>query len=402
MWLELIIVVVSWAVVAHQWRRQRVPPLPRVRPVPPHPSRIPSLVSIILPARNEGTGIESCVRSLLAQDYPSFEIIAVDDCSEDDTRLILDRLAAADPRLRVIHGVPLPPGWMGKAHAIVQGYRAAQGDWLLFTDADTEHASWLLSGVMALLRDSPASVATVIASLRHPSHAVYLVQLAVLTCIRLLTDFRRLQEPRSRTSLVNGQYVIFAREAYEAIGTHAAVRHCSSTDVSLGYLAKLQGWMLLLLNGRDGLRTTMYRTVGQALHGWSRSAVNVAWTAFGRTWGSLALLAAMAAMGLFWVVPWMLVVRGVVDGEPVALQVGALQLVAGLSVMRLLGRGWWSAVKATLEMPASCLFFIAIGGAGLVRAWSRGGTVWKGRVVRTARGLPPWQPHAPRARGLEI
>jgi chlorobactene glucosyltransferase len=396
---DLITVVVFWGIVVHRWRRQCVPSLPRVPHLAPHPSIAAPLVSIILPARNEGAHIERCIRSLLAQDYPRFELIAVDDRSEDDTGLILDRLAAADHRLRAIHGAPLPAGWMGKAHAIVQGYRVARGDWLLFTDADTEHAPWLLSGVMALLRDSPAAFATVLGQQRHPSLGIYVANLAVFTYIFLVADRRGFQDPKSPQSLVNGQYVIFAREAYEAIGTHAAVRHYSSTDVSLGYLAKLQGWIPLLIDGRDSLVTTMYATLAEAFHGWSRSLVNGSWTALGRGLGSMALLAIVAVLWLLWVAPWVVVLRGLVAGDSVALAVGGLELLAGLTVLRLNSGQWRSAAGATIAMPASCLLLLAMGSVGLVRAWWRGGTVWKGRVVYTAQRLPPWRPNPPRARG---
>ena len=395
---DLIAVVVFWGIAVHRWRRQCVPAVPRVPRLVPHDFPGACLVSIILPARNEGAHIERCVRSLLAQDYPHIEVIAIDDRSEDDTGPILDRLAAADRRLTVIHGDPLPPGWMGKAHAIVQGYRLARGDWLLFTDADTEHAPWLLSEVMAVLRDSPAAFATVWARQRHPSLGVYLASLAVFTYIFLVTDRRSFHDPKSRHSLVNGQYMIFAREAYEAIGTHAAVRQYSSTDVSLGYLAKLQGWMALLLDGRDGLETTMYRTFSEAFQGWSRSLINGIWTALGRRLGSIALLAVMGGMWFLWVAPWIIVLRGLAAGDGVTVVVGSLQVLAGLAVMRLQSRTWGSALRDMIAMPAACVLFLATAGMGLARAWWRGGTVWKGRVIPTAQHLPPWQPQPPQAR----
>jgi chlorobactene glucosyltransferase len=126
---DLIAVAVFWVIVLHRWRRQCVPPLPRVSRSAPGSLTAAPLVSIILPARDEGDHIERCARSLLAQDYPNFEVIAVNDRSEDDTGPILDRLAEADRRLTVVHSAPLPSGWMGKAHAIVQGYQVARGAW---------------------------------------------------------------------------------------------------------------------------------------------------------------------------------------------------------------------------------------------------------------------------------
>lgn len=369
----------------------------RVRPLAEHPSGSSPFVSIILPARNEEDCIEACVRSLLAQDYERFEIIAVDDCSEDGTGAILARLAAEDDRLVVMQGTAVPPGWMGKAHAVVQGYRAARADWLLFTDADTVHAPWLLSAVMARLVGSHASFATALGWQRHPNRGIEVINLAVSTFVFLVTDLRSLEQSRSRASLVNGQYLIFTREAYEAVGTHVAVRRYSSTDLSLGYLAKLQGWMPLLLMAGDGLETTMYRSTREAFHGWSRSLVNAAWTALGQGIGSAALVAALVGMLAVWLAPWILIWHGLVAGDFVDVSIGALIVLAGLCLMRLRGRWWW-ALRAAAVMPVACLVLATMGSTGLARAWSRGGTIWKGRVVQTSHDLPPWQPRPPRAR----
>ena len=101
-------------------------------------------VSIIVPARNEAEHIEAALVSLLQLDYPDYEVIAVDDRSNDATGVILDRLAshwrahgeASDHRLKVLHVSDLPQGWLGKVHAMWKAAQQATGEWLLFTDAD--------------------------------------------------------------------------------------------------------------------------------------------------------------------------------------------------------------------------------------------------------------------------
>jgi cellulose synthase/poly-beta-1,6-N-acetylglucosamine synthase-like glycosyltransferase len=119
-WFEWIgIALLGWLALGYQRRREFPLPAIPAAPVPPPPD--PPLVSIIVPARNEAVSIEACLRSLLAQDYPRFELIVIDDCSDDGTGAIIDRLAQAEPRLRAVRGEPLPPGWMGKVHAIDQG-----------------------------------------------------------------------------------------------------------------------------------------------------------------------------------------------------------------------------------------------------------------------------------------
>ena len=93
--------------------------------------------------------MEAAARALLALDYPALEVVAVDDRSTDATGRILDRLAASDPRLRVRHVSDLPPGWLGKNHAMAEGAASATGDWLLFTDADVHFAPDALKRSMA-------------------------------------------------------------------------------------------------------------------------------------------------------------------------------------------------------------------------------------------------------------
>lgn len=389
-------VLIFWLIVWHRWSRQAGRPLPTVSAPNRSPLKNPPLVSIIVPARNEAHQITACVRSLLAQDYPRFEVIVVDDCSEDGTGALVAHLAETDARLTMVRGSPLPEGWMGKAHACYQGYCRAQGDWLLFTDADTEHASFLLSGVMAHMLDSGASFATVLARQRHPSFGVYLANLAAFTYIFMVVDPKGFTNPRSRQSLVNGQFLLFSQEAYEAIGTHAAVRHYSSTDVSLGYLAKLEGWVPLLIDGRRALQTTMYRRFSEAFLSWSRSLVNGIWTALGPSAGSLVLLTLTVGLCLFWIAPWLLWVRGLVSLNSTALLVSSLQIFAGLAVLRIARERWLVALRDGLLMPIAFLLFTAMVGVGLARAGMRRGTLWKGRLVQTAQRLPRWKPKAVR------
>jgi chlorobactene glucosyltransferase len=391
---DILGVLLFWSFVWYRWSRQRGLHIPAIHPGRYAPLSNPPLVSIVVPARNEAPHVATCIRSLLAQDYPNFEVIAVDDGSTDGTGALLADFAA-DPRLTVVQGAPLPDGWMGKAHACHQAYLRAKGEWLLFTDADTEHGSFLLSGAMAIVHRLGASVATVIGQQRHPSFGVYLVNLAVFTYIYLVIDFKNMADPRSRQSLVNGQYLLISRTVYEAIGTHAAVRSFSSTDVSIGYLAKLKGSVPMFLDAGSALQTTMYRSLPEAFHGWMRSTVNGSWTAAGPLAGSLGLLVLTVGLWLFWVDPWWRWLTGVSSGVVEQWLVSSLQIGAGFMLLRLHRSTWTQAGKDTLLMPWGYLLFTVIVVAGLVKAWVHGGTLWKGRVVRTGQRLPPWRPSAP-------
>src|ERR1044071_7930744 len=95
------------------------------------------LISVCVPARNEERNIRACVESILAQDYPNFEVIVLDDRSTDRTGEILSDLTSQENNLTIIHGTDLPKGWAGKPHALFQAAAIAGGEWLCFVDADT-------------------------------------------------------------------------------------------------------------------------------------------------------------------------------------------------------------------------------------------------------------------------
>ncbi len=123
------IAIVTWL---HNQHQMDVVVSPSPAPAEPAP-----LISVIVPARNEARNIRRCLDCLLAQTYPNFELIVLDDRSTDDTPAILRSYAAGEARLKVLPGAELPSGWAGKPHALSQAAQAAGGEWLCFVDADT-------------------------------------------------------------------------------------------------------------------------------------------------------------------------------------------------------------------------------------------------------------------------
>ena len=382
---DMIATLIPLLLFMRRWHRQRDVKLPQLPQGPPWQLPHAPLVSIVVPARNEAHQITACVQSLLNQDYPWFEVIVVDDCSEDDTEGVLARLAATDSRLTVVRGNPTPEGWLGKTHAICQGYQNAKGAWILFTDADTVHAPGLLPGMMTLLLHSSAACATVIGRYCVPTRGAYVGSLAWFTCGFLLLDPKRHNDPQSPVSWFNGQYILFFRETYDAIGTHAAVRAYSGDDEALGYLVKLHGYVPLLIDSGESLRITLYRTLLEAWQGWPRSVINSSWTMLGPGMGSVSLVILAAVMWLLWITPWVVGSRAVVRGDPMTFLATGCLFYAGFSVLYRVRSRWLPAVRDVVVMPLSTLLLTAMVGSGLVRAWRHGYTIWKGREVHTTR-----------------
>ena len=144
--------VILLVILSNIWitRRVRHHPAPAVFP----------MVSVLIPARNEERSIAGCVRSILAQDYPSFEVLVLDDQSSDGTRAILESIAVAHPALRILHGEPPPGNQVGKNWACSQLARQAQGELLLFTDADTLNRSGTLKTIVTALMGEQADLLT--------------------------------------------------------------------------------------------------------------------------------------------------------------------------------------------------------------------------------------------------
>ena len=172
-------------------------------------------MSAIIPAKDEETNLEACVRSVAGLDYPNLEILIVNDRSTDRTEEIARRLAAGDERIRVLTIDDLPAGWTGKTHALDRAAESARGRWLLFVDADTLHAPESLSIMMEFARSQQAALVTLLPELRCETFWEQVVQ--PVAGITLMQSFplHSVHDPRSRLAFANGQYILIERSAYD-------------------------------------------------------------------------------------------------------------------------------------------------------------------------------------------
>jgi glycosyltransferase involved in cell wall biosynthesis len=229
----------------------------------------PPAVSVIIPARNEEASLGTCLQSLVAQTGLAFEIIVVDDHSTDRTRDIAASFSSQ--RVRLIEAGPLPPGWTGKNNAVTAGARAASGPWLLFTDADTIHLPGSLARALTEARDNHAEMLSY-----SPEQIVQSFwEKAVMPVIfaELASTFRpkQVSDPNSPAAAANGQYILITREAYDAVGGHAAIASNLLEDVALARAVKQSGRNIFFRYGGDAVRTRMYRSFAQLREGWTKN-----------------------------------------------------------------------------------------------------------------------------------
>ncbi|MCX7669869.1 MAG: glycosyltransferase family 2 protein, partial [Anaerolineae bacterium] len=238
------------------------PRLTQTQPLAPGPQLPASSfrsVSILIPARNEAAVIGETVRRMLAQTYPRFELIVLDDGSTDGTAEVARAAAAGDARLRVIAGEALPSGWAGKNWACHQLAQAAQGDWLLFTDADTVWAPGALAAVVAEAERTRADLLTVWPTQITVTWAERLVvPLMALVVIGYLPVFMVHYTPWSPFAAANGQCLLFRRRAYEAIGGHAALKGDVLEDVKFARRIKAHRLRLRMADGNGLVSCRMY------------------------------------------------------------------------------------------------------------------------------------------------
>jgi chlorobactene glucosyltransferase len=345
------------------------------------------LISVIVPARNEAANIERCIRSLLAQTYPKLEIIVIDDGSTDATPAILTRLAAESSRLRVVTGRPLPRGWLGKPHAVYQGVQRAEGDWLLFVDADvTLEPSVVSSAYMAAQRDRAAMI-SLWARQELGTWWERIVQPVIIGLNHAVDPFQRSSSLRHPNAVcANGQFMLVDRQAYEQIGGHPAVRDELVEDQKLSWHFKRAGHRVLMLDGTWGLSTRMYTSLRGIWEGWSKSNFLM----LGRSY--LVVLAGILTTAIVIVSPAVLFICSllmyVFYHEASHLLLINLLLIIALLITRWRMRRYFpTPLSDYLWHPIGGLIFIGIILNSAYRHTRRRGVVWKGRQCQDVDAL---------------
>jgi chlorobactene glucosyltransferase len=342
----------------------------------PVPERLPR-VSVLVPARNEERNIEDCVRSLLVQEYPDFEVLVLDDDSADGTPAILQRLSAADPRLRVLHGEPLPEGWLGKPWACAQLAQAATGELLLFTDADTRHGSRAILSGVANAASVDADLLTAIPHVAVRTWPERLVLPAIpwstVTTLPLGLAYKTDWEWLCAS---NGQYLLFRREAYEAVGGHGSVRDEIVEDMAIGRRIRSGGMRWRVGDASDLVATRMYRTLGEIFDGLGKNMFGIFGYGLGR------YLLAWPLVALTYLLPTALLAAAAL-GAPLPPFVLPFAVVLWLLT---LGHFWVGYSRfdyppaLALLFPVTMTLCVAIAAWSLVLALSGGGR-WKGRSL---------------------
>jgi len=357
---------------------------PLVRPVAPPPGGPAPRLSVIVPARNEELNIERCLRSLLASRGLELEVLVADDHSTDRTAELVAALAAADPRLRLVTVGELPPGWMGKCHALDWAVRQGRprGEWLLFTDADTWHHPDGAAAALAEAARSGADMLSLVPTLEAPGFWERLLQPAVAALIALFHRPSRINAPGRAEAFANGQYILVRSATHAAAGGHGAVAGKVLEDVELAGVLKRRGARIRLARGPEVFSTRMYTGLGALVQGWKKNLYLLVRSRLSRALGAALLaltlslgpaLLGLAAAGLLLAGAW----AGPAWGAWAL--VAVYLMVLGFQVALRGLNGWYPAYAPLAPLGNAVLVYIL-----LASAWHhrRGqGVVWKGRRV---------------------
>jgi chlorobactene glucosyltransferase len=338
-------------------------------------------ISVLVPARNEESKIAPCVNSLLSQDYPDFQVIVLDDNSTDRTGEILASLAQNDSRLKVIRGTPLPYNWLGKHWACHQLYKEADGELLMFTDADTTHTPNTLTCAAGAIHAEQADMISIIPRHLLGTWSEKLIMpifaLGVFAQVPLLEKFR----PNKRTTLSSsGKLMMFRRKAYETTGGFEAIKENVLDDLELPQQIIARGFRYRLLDGTDNVSTRMYHTFDELYEGLTKNsfaAYNYNIPLFVLTW--LWMLFA------FWE-PLLLIAIYKDFAYPPVLTMG-LSIIAVIASL-LLWAIYYHRFKFPIYMiflyPLSITAMAAVSISSMVLTLS-GRTTWKDRRIPTRR-----------------
>ena len=337
-------------------------------------------VSVIVPARNEEEFIASCLDSLACQDYENYEVVAINDSSEDRTLEIIKGFAKKDPRIITVDAKPKPEGWMGKNWACMEGFRRATGELLLFTDADTKHQPNTVSLAVSHLASYDLDALSVIPKMLSMDWWTRVTLPMISTFLHTWFSALKVNDPAKKTGYFFGSFFIIKKNAYMQVGMHEGVREEIIEDGALGGKVKQAGFKVRMVRGEHLVEAV-----------WARDRGTL-WNALKRLMVPMYAQNSRIAVGIFFAVlfllfaPFPLLAYSAVL-VPAAGASGMMLFFSSLLASALIyAGGLLEAVKGLYLRPVYAAFaplgsLVVVSGflSGLLQAKSDRAVSWRGR-----------------------
>jgi chlorobactene glucosyltransferase len=228
-------------------------------------------ITVVVPARNEEGKIGRCLESLATQNYPHYEVIAVDDRSQDKTGEIIQGLAEKYPCIKHITAKEAPPGWIGKCSALVQAVAHANGQWYLFTDADTCHTPESLRYAISYAIDHKADLISFMPLQELGSFWERVVMPVLLGSFLCGDPLNTINEHTNERAYAYGQYILVRKDVYETVGGHDSVHDQILDDISFARVVKAHRYHILSADGRLLYKVRMYTDFESLWQGWTKN-----------------------------------------------------------------------------------------------------------------------------------
>ncbi len=336
-------------------------------------------VSIILPARNEEEFLGKCLDSLIQQDYANYEIIVINDSSEDSTGKIISDYAKKYSKVIHVDAREKPEGWMGKNWACMEGYKKATGELLLFTDADTTHKKNVISLAVSHLLSFELDALSTIPKMLTFDFWTKITLPMISTFLHTRFSALNVNDPTKKTGYFFGSFFIINKKTYEKVGMHEGVKHEIIEDGALGKKVKESGYKMKMVRGEHLIEAV-----------WARDKITL-WNALKRLMVPLYLQSSKIAIGIFLAVLFLLFVPFPIFAISVLFPVETLSskilLITASLASVLIYIGGIIEAKKGLELRITDALFAPLGSlvvvlgflSGLLQAKKASSVTWRGR-----------------------
>jgi len=339
------------------------------------PLSVYPFVSVCVPARDEERDIEACLTSLLNQDYPNFEVIVVDDNSTDRTPDSIKFLQEHHANLVAVQGAELPDDWYGKPFALHQARQKAQGELLLFTDADPVFQPWALTTAVHLMQKYRLGMVSLFPGAEFGSFWERTVQPVIFAFITALTRFNRVNDPSSKSAMGVGAFILLGREVYDRVGGYQTLKQAILEDIGMARLVKQSGFKMMIADARKIYSIRMYHSLREIWTGWRKNVFLAMKKSIFKTFYYI-----LCVLG-FVVTPWL--VAGVhlwlgsgLEWQAMALAGLGLVLIAELTLCHELNLE----KRYALLFPLGALVMAAIMINSMIHVLFKGQAEWRGRT----------------------
>ena len=336
-------------------------------------------VSIILPARNEEEFLGKCLDSLENQDYDNYEIVVIDDSSEDRTKEIILEHAEKSSKIVPVSAKTKPEGWMGKNWACMEGYRQSSGELVLFTDADTTHAKNVIKLAVEHLNSFELDALSVIPKMLTFDFWTKVTLPMISTFLHTRFSPLNVNNPKKKTGYFFGSFFILKKKTYEDVGMHEGVKHEIIEDGALGKKVKESGHKIKMVRGEHLIEAI-----------WARDKTTL-WNALKRLMVPLYLQSGNIAIGIFVTVVFLLFVPFptvlVTFAFPADIMSWKILCMTAVAASTLIYIGAIIDAKMGLGLRFVHAAFAPLGGlvvvlgflSGLLQAKSNSSVTWRGR-----------------------